>query len=52
MLHVIAYNKNLSVSLFKAYQPIINEWLSEINQLHIKNADSSSKVLYSKESGL
>ena len=51
MLHVIAYNKNLSVSLFKAYQPIINEWLSEINQLHIKNADSSSKVLYSKESG-
>ena len=40
------------MSLFKAYEPIINEWLSEINKLNIKIADSSCKVLYSKESGL
>ena len=44
MLHVID-NKNLSVSFFKAYEPIINEWLSEINKLNIKIEDSSCKLL-------
>ena len=37
MLHIIANNKIVSVSLFKAYEPIITEWLSEINKLNIKN---------------
>ena len=40
------------MSLFKAYNTIINEWFSEINKLNIKIADSSCKELYSKESGL
>ena len=52
ILDVMGHNKNLSVSLFKAYEPIIKEWLSEIYKLNIKIADSSCKVLYSKESGL
>ena len=52
MLHVIANNKNLSVSLFKAYEPLIKEWFSEINKLNIKIVDSSCKVLNSKESCL
>ena len=49
MLHVIANNKNLSVSLFKAYEPLIKEWFSEI-KLNIEIVDSSCKVLNSKES--
>ena len=52
MLHIIANNKNLSVSLFKTHEPMIYEWLSEINKLNTKIADLSCKVLYSKESGL
>ena len=36
MLHIIANNKNLSVSPLKAYEPIINDWLSEINKLNMK----------------
>ena len=45
-------NKNFSESHFKAYEHIINEWLCEINKLNLKIANSSCKVLYSKESGL
>ena len=52
MLHVMGHNKNLSGSVFKAYEPIINEWLSEINKLKMKIVDLSCKVLDSKESGL
>ena len=39
MLHIIVKHKNLSVSLFKAYDPIINEWFSEIIKLNIKIVD-------------
>ena len=52
MLHIRANNKNLAASLFKAYEPIVNKWLNEMNKLNIKIADSSCKVLYSKESSL
>ena len=39
------------MSLFKANEPIINEWLSEINKLNIKIANSSCEQHCSKESG-
>ena len=41
MQYIIANNKNVYVSLSKANEPIINEWLSEINTLNKKIADSS-----------
>ena len=52
MLDVMDHNKNLSVSPFKVYEPIIKEWLSEINKLNMKIRDMSCNVLDSKESGL
>ena len=52
MLHLIADKENLSVSLLKACEPLINEWLIENNKLNMKIAGSSCQVLYSKESGL
>ena len=52
MLDVMGHNKNLSVSLLKANEPIIKEWLNEINKLNMKIGDLSCKVPDSKESGL
>ena len=49
MLHIIANNKNLLVSMFKPSEPIINEWLSEINKLNVKIADSSCQYSIQKK---
>ena len=52
MLDVLAKNKNMTVSLFKANEPNIKEWLTEIGSLNRKIGDLCNRAADTKESGL
>ena len=52
MLDVLARNKNMTVSLFKANEPNIKEWLTEIGNLNRKIGDLCNRAADTKESDL